>query len=215
MGFNKLSELNDIYNFQDTIILCKIFESRAIKMIQKFPYNLDQFIQKVYSQIFSKAIIALPTRAEIVDLFQQTIIGILSCVNTRSGFDSKLFLPKNSDGKPKENLKIIYNIGNEDKTVVSKILKMNENNQYRNAMTKPLPTVSIKREKIPTTREFDLTIQSISDEDKIGLFVVDVHFDQKNVSEKQLFFNETYSPIFKRKKFCQQMKDLLFNYLML
>ena len=39
MRLNKLSELNDIYTFQDTIILCKIFEDRAKKMMQKFPYN--------------------------------------------------------------------------------------------------------------------------------------------------------------------------------
>ena len=110
-------------------------------------------------------------------------------------------LTKNSDGKPKENLKIIYEIGNEDKRVVSKILKMDENNQYGNAMTKPLPTSNIKRKKIPTMREFDLIIQGISDEDKIGLlFLVDIHFDQKNASEKQLFFNEIYSPIFEKKK---------------
>ena len=91
-------------------------------------------------RFLSKTIIALATQAEIVDFFGQTLIGGLSCVNTRLGFDSKLLLPKISDGKSKENLKIIYKIGNEDKRVVSKILKMDENNQYGNAMTKPLPT---------------------------------------------------------------------------
>ena len=36
MQLNKLSKLNYIYNFQDTIILCKIFENRAIqKLMQK------------------------------------------------------------------------------------------------------------------------------------------------------------------------------------
>ena len=51
-------------------------------------------------------------------------------------------------------------------------------------------------------REFDLITQGISDEDKIGhLFVVNIHFDKKkNASEKQLFFNEIYSPIFEKKK---------------
>ena len=39
MRLNKLSELNNNYNFQDTVILCEIFENKAIKMIQKFPYN--------------------------------------------------------------------------------------------------------------------------------------------------------------------------------
>ena len=68
-------------------------------------------------------------------------------------------------------------------------------------MTKPLPTGSIKRKKIPTMREFNLIIQGILDEDKAGhLFVVDIHFDKKNASEEQLFFNEIYSPIFEKKK---------------
>ena len=206
MQLNKLSELNDIYNFQDTIILCEIFENRAIKMMQKFPYNPQKCTwassrSGCIHRFLSKTLIVLPTQAEIVDLFEQTLIGGFSCVNTSLGFDSKLFLPKNSDGKPKENLKIVYKIGNEDKRVVSKILKMDENNQYGYAMTKPLPTWSIKRKKIPTMREFDLIIQGILDEDKIGhLFVVDIHFDQKNASEKQLFFNKIYSPIFERKK---------------
>lgn len=30
MRLKKLSELNDIYNFHDTIILCEIFENRVI-----------------------------------------------------------------------------------------------------------------------------------------------------------------------------------------
>ena len=30
--------------------------------------------------------------------------------------------------------------------------------------------------------------------------MVDIHFDQKNASEKQLFFNEIYSPVFEKKK---------------
>ena len=83
-------------------------------------------------------------------------------------------------------MKIIYKIGNEEKRVVSKILEMDKNNQSGNAMTEPLPTGSIKKKKILAMREFDLIIKGISDEDKIGhLFVVDIHFDQKNNSEKQ------------------------------
>ena len=61
-------------------------------------------------------------------------------------------------------------------------------------MTKPLPTGSIKRKKIRTKKEFDLIVQGILDENKIGsLFVVNIHFEQKNASEKQLFFNEIYT----------------------
>ena len=34
-----------------------------------------------------------------------------------------------------------------DKRIITKILKIEENNQYGNAMTKPLPTGSIKKRK--------------------------------------------------------------------
>ena len=114
-------------------------------------------------------------------------------------------------------MKIIYKIGNEDKRVVSKILKMGKNNQYGNAMTKPLPTCSIKRKKIPTMREFDLITQGISDEDKIGhLFVVNIHFDKKKMLAKNNYSLTKYIHQFlKRKKFCQQTKDLFLNFLML
>ena len=150
---NKLSELNDIYNFQDTIILCKIFENKAIEIMQKFLYSLlkctsASLLSECINRFLSKMIIVLPTRAEIVDLFEQTLIGRFSCVNTRLGFDSKLSEnSKSLDGKPKEKLKIVYKIGNEDKRVVLKLLKMDKNNQYGNAMTKPLLTGSIKRKK--------------------------------------------------------------------
>ena len=39
LHLKKLSGLNNIYNFQDTIILCKIFENRAREFMQKFLYN--------------------------------------------------------------------------------------------------------------------------------------------------------------------------------
>ena len=50
-------------------------------------------------------------------------------------------------------------------------------------------------------KESNLIIQGILDEDKIdNLFVINVKFDTKNTSEKQLFFNRIYSPIFEGKK---------------
>ena len=101
--------------------------------------------------------------------------------------------------------------------MVTKILKIGEKNQYGNAMTKTITKGSIKKsKKLPSIREFDLLIQGISNEDKIGhLFVVDIKFDTKNASEKQFFFNEIYSLIFEKKKLYGQMKDHFFNFLML
>ena len=96
---------------------------------------LGHLAQRLY---LSKAIILLPTKVEIVDLLEQTLIGGFHCINTRLLFDSKILLPKNSKNQPKENLKLINKIKYETKNifehkrVVTKILKMDENDQYRN-----------------------------------------------------------------------------------
>ena len=127
-------------------------------MMKKFPYNPDKYtstssLSSCIHWCLSKAIIWLQTQAETVDLFEQTLIGGFSCVNTRLSFDLKILLQKNSQYRPKENLKLIYKIKNEtknifeDKRAVTKILKMDENNQYRDAMTKPLLTGSIEKVK--------------------------------------------------------------------
>lgn len=100
-----------------------------------------------------------------MQMFERTLIGGFSCVSTRLAFDSKILLPKDEDIKRQQKRKLIYKIINpetnvdEDKRFMSKILKMDENNQYGNGMTKPLPTGSIRRmKKILSNREFDLII---------------------------------------------------------
>ena len=161
MRLNKLSELNDICNFQETIILCEIFENRAKEMMQKFPYNLRKCISVsslsgCIHQYLSKAIIALRTQAEIVKLFEETLIGGFSCVNTRLAFDSIILLSHNSQGQYKQNFKAIYRIKNEEKNIFAVkrvVTNMAINNQYDNAMTKPLPTGSIKRRKKTSNNE--------------------------------------------------------------
>ena len=73
---------------------------------------------------------------------------------------------------------------------------MNENNQYGNAVTKPLPYGCIKKmKKIPTFYEVNKILSNLSHEDKIGhLFIVDIKFHDKN--PKTILFNEIYTPIF-------------------
>ena len=113
----------------------------------------------------SKAIIVLPTQAQIVDLFEQTVIGGFSCVNTRLAFDSIILLPQNSQNERKKNLKPIYKRKNELKNIFEgkrivtneKILKMDKSKKYGNAMTKPLPTGNIKKaKKMLTMKEISL-----------------------------------------------------------
>ena len=97
------------------IILCKLFENRSKETTNKFLYNpqkctLACSLGSCVQQYFSKVIIALPTQAKIVEVFEQNLIG--------------------------NGIKNYF----EDKRVVTKILKIDENNQYDNAMTKLLPT---------------------------------------------------------------------------
>ena len=68
------------------------------------------------------------------------------------------------------------------KRVTTKTLKMDENNQYGNAMTKPLPYGYIKKmKKIPTFYEFHKILNNIYHEDKMGhLFIVNINFHDTN-----------------------------------
>ena len=136
-------------------------------MTKKFPNNPRKCTSAIslsgcIHQYLSKVIIFLPTKSEFVDVFEKTLIGGFSCVNTRLAFDTTILLPKSQSANRKRNLKLIHKIRNkennnyEEKRLVGKILKMDENNQYVNGMTKPLPTGSIKRsKKTPTLREFN------------------------------------------------------------
>ena len=80
MRMKKQPDLSDIYNFQDTIILCKIFENRASQMMNRFPYNprkcsSARSLSGCIHRFLSKTIIVLPEKAEIVELFQQTSLA--------------------------------------------------------------------------------------------------------------------------------------------
>ena len=92
-------------------------------------------------------------------MFEKTLIGGFSCVNTKLAFDTQILLNDKQNEKVKK-----------EKRISSVILKMDENNQYGQAMTKPLLYGCIKR------KERDI----ISHEDKIGhLFIVDIKFYNK------------------------------------
>ena len=90
--------------------------------------------------------------------------------------------------------------GNELKKFSSKIIKMDENNQYGMAMTKPLPYGCIKKqEKLPNFTELEQLLKSITLKDKIGhLFTVDIEFF--DINPKTLLFNEIFPPIFEKQK---------------
>ena len=82
-------------------------------------------------------------------------------------------------------------------------------------MTKPLPTGCIKKsKKIPSMREFQLILEDISHENRIGyLFVVDLMFDFERCIARELLFNEIYSPVFEKKKVLPPSERFVFQLL--
>ena len=93
-----ISDLNYLYNAQDVILLCKIFENRVQIMYEKSMYNhqkknlaskFNGYIQKEQS----KVILALPTNSSTLEIFEATITGGFSCVNTRLSFDTEILMP--------------------------------------------------------------------------------------------------------------------------
>ena len=110
MKMENLGELNKLYNFQDTIILCKIFESRANFLNKKFKYkprkcNSASSFSRCVHRDKSTCCIAMPINSGIVKLFGKTLIGGFSCANTRLAFDSQILLPNE-----RTNLKLICNL---------------------------------------------------------------------------------------------------------
>ena len=146
----------------------------------------------------SKCCIALPTDGDFIRVFEKTLIGGFSCINTRLTFDTDILV---KDPKTEKVLVEVTIDGKKQlKRFSSKILKMDENNQYCEAITKPLPYGCIKKQKeIPTLTKFNKIINSISHEDNIGhIFAVDIKLH--NINEKTLLFNEIYLPIFEKNK---------------
>ena len=175
LKLKSLGELGHIYNFQDTIILCEIFEQQFSRLQEIFKYNprkrnsTSSFSSCVHRNK-SKCCIALPTDAEHVRVFEKALIGGFSCVNTRLAFDTEVLINKI------ENEKVIFDLlidgKKQTKRISSKILRMDENNQYGMAMTKALLYGCIKKGDCPPTlAEFNKIISEISHEDSIELIL--------------------------------------------
>ena len=125
----------------------------------------------------NKCYFALPANAQHVRVFEKTLIGGFSCINTRFAFDTEVLIDKN------ENEKVILDLlldgKKQTKRISSNVIKMDENNQHDMAMTKPLPYGCIKkRDQSPTLAEFNKIINEVSHVDSIGhLFIVDIRFN--------------------------------------
>ena len=95
---------------------------------------------------------------------------------------------------------------------ITKTLKLDENNQYGNGMTKPLPTGSIKDSDDISWKTFNNLLKSVSLEDTIGhLYIVDIEFDFKNATERKYICNEIYPPIIEKQKIIDPCERLAFQ----
>ena len=116
------------------------------------------------------------------------------------------------------NYKFIYNskMNNEKvkKRVITKILKLDENNQYGNGLTKPLLTGCIKDSDDISWETFNSSLESVSFEDTIGhLFIVDIEFDFKNTTKREFAYNEIYPPIIEKHRIIDACERSVFQLL--
>ena len=99
-------------------------------------------------------------------MFEKTLTGGFRCISTRLAFGIEIILLNHSQADinkmninesfksyKRQDLKLNYKLKLDgentysDKRVISKILKLDKNNQYGYVMTKPLPTGCIKKQK--------------------------------------------------------------------
>ena len=238
LKMRNLSDLNDLYNVQDVIILLEIIENRFQSMQDKTGYNpriinsaskLSGCIQREKS----KCILALPINNTQMEIFEKTICGGFSSVNTRLSFDTEILMPNLSKtdydkmnidesfkAYKRDDLKVVYSLKLDNqkkfskKRIITKIVKLDENNQYGYAMTRPMPTGCIKQNNSPSWLQFNLLLEKVSFEDLIcHLFIVDIEFDEKNASEKQYMYNEIFPPIIEKEKILDANERSLFQLL--
>ena len=214
-----LGDMNDLYNAQDVILLCEINERRFQIISNKYGFNPRKCnsassMSGCIEREMSKLILALPTKLDHVEIIEQTVTGRFSSVNTRLAFDTQILLPNLDDKTNLENnllnkdfnYEVAYNLRLDGKKakkkrVITKILKLDENNQYSHGITKPLPTGCIKNDSDISWKTFNLLLEKVNFEDKIGhLLVVEIVFESEDATEKELAYNEIYPPIIEKQK---------------
>ena len=184
MKLKNLGELNRLYNFQEynfvrnirkpSVAATKLLKYNPRKCNSAYPFSGCVHREK------SKCLIALPTEAEHVRVFEKTLIGSFSCVNTRLAFDSQILLPKDNIDNDKLIFDLKINKVNEKERITTKILRMDENNKYGHAMTRPLPYGCIRKMKTTNLLEFNRFLDKLSHEDNIShLFIADITFRTK------------------------------------
>ena len=177
-----------------------------------------------------KVIFALPTSSAYIKIFEKTLSGAFSCVNTRLGCDTEILLPnlkqldfnkmtidESIHAFKRDNLKVCCGSkldgekNYSEHRVITKILKLDENNQHGLAMTKPMAVGSTK-EKTPDWVECNVLLEKVTLDDKTRhLFIVDIEFDYENVDAKQIMYNEIYPPVIDKQTKLDANERLIFQ----
>ena len=130
LKMRNLGDLNDLYNAQGVIVLIEIIESRFQAMQNTYGFNPRRCnsassMSGCTEREMSNIILAFPTKYEHIEIFEETVIGGFSCVNTRLAFDSQILLPNVTDKIDLENnpmnknfnYKVVYNLNINNKKV--------------------------------------------------------------------------------------------------
>ena len=118
-----LGDLNDWYNAQDIILLNETIENRFQAMHETYGFkprkcNSASSMSGYIEREMSRIIIALPTKLEHVEMFEETVTGRFSSVNTRLAFDTQILFPslEKKDDLEKNpmnknfNYKVVYDL---------------------------------------------------------------------------------------------------------
>ena len=98
LKMRNLSDMNDLYNAQDVILLYEIFENRFPTIHDVFKFNprirnsastLSRCIQRDRSKI----VISLPNSNNVIKTFEKTLTVGFKSVNTRLAFDTEKLMP--------------------------------------------------------------------------------------------------------------------------
>ena len=135
MKMTNLGDLNDLYNTQDVILLTEIIESLFQAMQNTYGFNPRRCnsassMSGCIEREMSKVILALPTKYEHAEIFEETVIGCFSSVNTRLAFDSQILLPnltykinlKNNPMNKNFDYNVVYNLKLDNEKVKKRVI---------------------------------------------------------------------------------------------
>ena len=98
LKMRNLSDMNDLYNFQYTCLLCKIIANQFETIHKMRGYsrqkcNPASTLSGCIKREMSKVIFSLLTNNEVVEVFERITAGRFDCISTRLAFDTEILMP--------------------------------------------------------------------------------------------------------------------------